>query len=258
MSASGGLRATPPISNPTPLVLSLSKHCLCLRASVREARSEEQCFDKLSTSGFVLTSMSRTFASSRLAQTLPSPRRRTRDTPARKHERATAGAWVPEPDRLGCATIVCERPAGNRTTTRQFRLRHRVATALRQAQGARTLPSAMGAYPRLQSRALLAPAPDVRRPRLSPGMRRSPLASPGRHAGVEAKRYRPHTRSTGPLRCRWWESITYMVRFVKSNPLERTLGDSSPVSFWAGRLPQFRWIKRISAMKRKPGSRYRS
>ena len=44
------------------------------------------------------------------------------------HERATAGALVPEPDRLGCATIVCERPAGNRTTTRQFRLWHRVAT----------------------------------------------------------------------------------------------------------------------------------
>ena len=70
----------------------------------------------------------RAFAASREPNGHTPARRRTRDTPARKHERATAGAWVPEPDRLGCATIVCERPAGNRTTTRQFRLRHRVAT----------------------------------------------------------------------------------------------------------------------------------
>ena len=36
----------------TPFVLSLSKHCLCLRAVDAEARREEQCFDKLSTNGF--------------------------------------------------------------------------------------------------------------------------------------------------------------------------------------------------------------
>ena len=102
-------------------------------------------------------------------QTRPIPRRRTRDSADRIKQRATAGAWVPEPDGRGCATILAN--AGREIArNRPFGCVTRGGDGPSTSSGGlASLPSAVGAYPRLNARVPIVPAPGVGR-----HLRRSP------------------------------------------------------------------------------------
>ena len=93
-------------------------------------------------------------------RTSTTPRRRTRDNADRTKQRATAGAWVPGPYGRGCATIVANDGRGI-ARNRPF------GPVAAGGDGADSRPTrqTVGAYPRLNARAPIVPAPDVLRHR---------------------------------------------------------------------------------------------
>ena len=103
------------------------------------------------------------------------PRRRTRDNADRTKQRATAGAWVLEPDERGCATIVANDGRGI-ARNRPFG----PVAAGGDGADSRPVRQTVGAYPRLNAQAPIVPAPAVLR-----HLRCSPLASTGRQRGEE-------------------------------------------------------------------------